>query len=262
MADTEADFVIPRPAATVVVVRQSDPGPEVLMVKRHHRAAFASSYVFPGGVLEPDDELAMTRCDHVTDDDANVELGIDCDGLCYYSAAFREVLEETGVLLASASVATDIDTSSIRDGLNDGSLRWIDFLERFDLRLPCELLHYVAYWVTPRTEPKRFSTRFFVAEMPEGQSALHDGGELTDSCWVTPADALRAGRAGEMKLPYVTRSTLRDIEQFDDVSQIVDWAKSRVANGLAKKLPAFVTVDGKDLIVMPDSPHYPDEFER
>ena len=41
--------------------------------------------------------------------------------------------------------------------------------------------------------PKRYSTRFFLAELPPAQVASHDGAELTDSCWMPAADVL-AGR--------------------------------------------------------------------
>jgi 8-oxo-dGTP pyrophosphatase MutT (NUDIX family) len=46
----------PRPAATVVVLRDSPDGPEVLMVRRTRGASFmADAYVFPGGRLEESD---------------------------------------------------------------------------------------------------------------------------------------------------------------------------------------------------------------
>jgi len=46
----------PRPASTVVVLRPSPAGPEVLMVRRHRGASFmADAYVFPGGRVEPED---------------------------------------------------------------------------------------------------------------------------------------------------------------------------------------------------------------
>ena len=42
-------------AATVVIVRDSALGPEVLMIERPDRGSFAGAWVFPGGKLEPDD---------------------------------------------------------------------------------------------------------------------------------------------------------------------------------------------------------------
>ncbi|HEX6835591.1 MAG TPA: NUDIX domain-containing protein [Polyangia bacterium] len=46
----------PRPAATVVLLRDAAGGPEVLMVRRHRGSSFmADAYVFPGGRVEPSD---------------------------------------------------------------------------------------------------------------------------------------------------------------------------------------------------------------
>jgi 8-oxo-dGTP pyrophosphatase MutT (NUDIX family) len=48
--------VEPRPAATVVLLRDSAAGPEVLMVRRHRGSSFmADAYVFPGGRVETED---------------------------------------------------------------------------------------------------------------------------------------------------------------------------------------------------------------
>lgn len=46
----------PRPAATVILLRDGEPGLEVLLVQRNPRARFmAGAWVFPGGAVDPSD---------------------------------------------------------------------------------------------------------------------------------------------------------------------------------------------------------------
>ena len=79
----------PRPAATVVVVREAAGGFEVLMVRRNDRVAFmAGAYVFPGGRVD-DEEIRRAAGD---------------DALAYRLAAVRELEEEAGVRVDSSSL--------------------------------------------------------------------------------------------------------------------------------------------------------------
>ncbi len=51
--------VAPRPAATVLLLRDSDSGIEVLMTRRSPTASFApGAYVFPGGNIDTADGQA------------------------------------------------------------------------------------------------------------------------------------------------------------------------------------------------------------
>jgi 8-oxo-dGTP pyrophosphatase MutT (NUDIX family) len=73
--------VEPRPAATVVLLRDSASGPEVLMVRRHRGSSFmADAYVFPGGRVEPEDQSGEGARD---------------DG--FAAAAVRELREEAAL---------------------------------------------------------------------------------------------------------------------------------------------------------------------
>lgn len=265
-----ATYATPRPAATVVVIRSGKGKPEVFMARRHTKAVFASYYVFPGGLLETADSQVHNLATGVTASDANAMIGIDEGGLDYYSAAIREAFEESSVLLARQADGCwafsdgSIDQQAIRqsrDRLNAGELSWADFLEENDFRPAYDSLHYIAYWVTPRFRSERFSTRFFLAVIPEGQLAVHDDGELIHSCWMTAADILAAGERGDMKLMYPTFSTLSDIAKHDSVDEVVKWAREKGRSGIAKLLPALVEIDGKDQIVLPGSPHYPSDFD-
>ena len=50
------DAVIPRPAATVLLLRDGAEGIEVFMATRHQRSSFMPGIlVFPGGAVDPDD---------------------------------------------------------------------------------------------------------------------------------------------------------------------------------------------------------------
>lgn len=237
------------------------------MLRRHSRAVFASHYVFPGGVLEACDTESHHRCSGVTAAQADSMIGIEC-GLDFYSAAIREAFEESAILLARTSDRSwafcDDSADSAdkyRTMLNAGQMSWSDFLEQNDLWPAYDSLHYFAYWVTPRRRRKRFSTRFFLAVLPEGQCAMHDERELTDSCWMTVDAILASHQRDEMKLMYPTISALRAIGQYDNIEGIVNWAKRRGDSGEAQLLPAFVEVAGKEMVVMPGDPHYPSEFD-
>jgi len=87
--------------------------------------------------------------------------------------------------------------------------------------------------------PKRYSTRFFLAEVPKAQAASHDGGELTESCWIPVAEILKARKNKVMKVPYPTRKTLKRLARFDSTSPMLEWARACGENGVICDQPAF-----------------------
>ena len=101
---TSANAPTPRPSSTVVMVRDANGFPEVFMVKRHERSSFGSAFAFPGGVLEPADSDVHANCAGLTESDANRQLDLGSGGLDYFSAAIRELFEESGVLLGRTSL--------------------------------------------------------------------------------------------------------------------------------------------------------------
>jgi len=167
------------PSATIVLLRNSDRGPELLMVKRRAGDAFGKRYTFPGGVVDDDESRARPFCEGISADAANTALHLKDGGLDYYSAAIRELFEETGILMARDSngdwLNDDCEIQTFRDELNNGQLSWSALLRRHNLRAACDALHYFSFWVTPLALPKRWSARFFLAEAPPRQEACHDG---------------------------------------------------------------------------------------
>lgn len=250
------DIAVARPSSTVVLVRATDAEPELFLVQRHAASSFGAAYAFPGGVVDPEDGAVHDFCKGLSSRTANANLGVKRDGLDYYSAAVRELFEEAGVLLANPDDVAE-GPEAARDALNDNSENWADFVQRNELDLLCHQLHYISHWITPEQQAKRYSTRFFLAVMPSGQRAVHCGGELTNSCWMTAHDALAAGREGAIKLHFPTIKTLETIERQKTMGDLVDWASSCVEWGITSMLPVVIERDGRPEIVMPGDKDYP-----
>src|ERR671918_236311 len=105
---------IPRPAATLILLRKGEAGPEVLMLQRVQTAVFlGGAYVFPGGSLEPQDNKLVSRVTGLTEAEANARLQVSSGGLAYYVAAIRECFEEAGILLARTKDGAEVAASRV-----------------------------------------------------------------------------------------------------------------------------------------------------
>ena len=247
-----SDIAAARPSSTVVLAREAAGAPELLLVRRHERSAFGGAHAFPGGVLEAADGRVADHCAGLSAGDADALLDVD-GGLDYFSAAVRELFEESGVLLATPG-KRGVDLVAARDALNDGTLDWHSFVVDNDVRLHCDALHYFSFWITPEALPRRFSTRFFLAAMPDDQNAVHCGGELTDSCWMAARDALAASRGGSIELHFPTIRTLESLAGCDTLDTLIEWAESRARAGVPCIFPEIekrgseerVIVSGRD----------------
>lgn len=241
-------MVSPRPSATVVLARDSASGPELLFVKRRSGDAFGEAYTFPGGVLDADEHKARPYCEGLSPRDANALLELESGGLDYYSAGVRELFEETGILLGAPGPVDE----ALRTRLHDGALSWPELLGELGFAVPCASLHYFAHWITPEALAKRWTTRFFLSGMPEGQSARPDGIEVTDYCWLTADDAVRSARSGEREIPFPTRVTAEWLAGKATVAELIDWTRERQSEGVRAILPTIGSQDGKRRIFMPD----------
>ena len=82
-------------------------------------------------------------------------------------------------------------------------------------------LVFFSHWTPPPIAPKRFGTWFFLAR-GAGQAVTIDGGEIHDSDWLSPADALTRRDAGEIEMAPPTWVTLHYLTHFDEVSAALD----------------------------------------
>ena len=265
---TETPTPAAKPSATIVLIREAASNPEILMVRRRAGDAFGDSYTFPGGVVDADETAAHAYCQGKSAEHVDTELGVTSGGLDYYSAVVRELFEETGILLArnrlgAWALSDDANSESLlrelRSDLNSGALPWAELLRTHDLCVACDALHYFSFWETPVRLPKRWATRFFLAQVPPGQDAEHDGNELTDSCWMTAEDVLSSGKNGDMKLPFPTIASLRTFAGFKTVAEMLAWASIQAETGVERILPVILGDDTPERVVLPGDPDFPSD---
>ncbi len=231
-APNETTIKPPRPAATVVVVRDAPLGIEVLLLRRAERGDLNSgAWVFPGGLVDAADRAALPYCRGVDEAAADKRLGLAAHALDYWAAAVRECFEEAGLLYAreraGAPLAVDTERAARleawRGPLQRGEQSLAALCHEEGLTLAADELVYFSHWVTPPGRAKRFDTRFFVARAPQGQDSSHDDGELVEQLWIAPAAALT--RVEPLKLMTPTLKTLEAIARFANVEALLAWAR-------------------------------------
>ena len=202
----------PRPAATVLLLRDSDAGIEVLMTRRSLTASFApGAYVFPGGGVDAADAAAHAHASRrATQSDLHLTQAI---------AAIRESFEELGVLLAhhaDGAAATAADIAAI-----DRKLPFASQCAAHGLQLAAAQVFVLAHWITDRDLPRRFDVPFLVARMPPDQTPVADEAEQFEPVWVRPADALARHTAGAFFIIFPTIRTLERLQAFDTVAAVL-----------------------------------------
>jgi 8-oxo-dGTP pyrophosphatase MutT (NUDIX family) len=194
----------PIPAATVVLVRDTEAGVETLMLRKNSKLAFGGMWVFPGGRIDDEDRIG----------------------------------------------AGDILTAARRAAVREAA-------EEADLVVDEPALAWISHWVPPGLAPKRYATWFFVARAPAGAVTI-DGGEIHDSAWMRPADALQRRDAGDIELAPPTWMTLHHLAEFDRVDDLLSDAATReprayqtqiarCAEGMAAVWDGDAAYDGDDL---------------
>ena len=234
----------PTDSATVILVCQPHRKPlEVFLARRHDSQSFmAGAFVFPGGQLEVSDaDFALSKFISAKDDFHPQFLLQDNAltekmALSFFVCAIRETFEETGVLFAHTKSGQSIDFGNTliqsrfaahRQALNMGEITLAELVKQEKLFLMPELLIPYSHWITPEILPTRFSTRFFLAELPAKQTAITDKDELTSSLWVTPHEALQMYRGGKIAMMPPTLKTLEEIAEFISLDELFAAARKR-----------------------------------
>jgi 8-oxo-dGTP pyrophosphatase MutT (NUDIX family) len=159
----------------LILIRQAEHGPEVLMGRRPPRSAFAPDvFVFPGGRLERSDfETRPARpldpaCARRAAASPRLAEALAC-------AAVRETAEETGLTLGDPA-APDLSSLTL-----------------------------LARAITPSNSPIRFHARFFLTDAANASGELGGDDELADLAFRPLGEALR------LPLFDITEALLRSL---------------------------------------------------
>ncbi len=201
-----------RPAATVLLLRDSEQGIEVLMTRRSMTASFApGAYVFPGGGVDAADALAHRQAKRrATQSDLHLTQAI---------AAIRESFEELGILLARKADGSLADGDDIAP--LDRKAPFTAQCATLGLTLMADEVFVLAHWITDRDLPRRFDVPFLVARMPTNQTPVADESEQFEPVWVRPADALARHEAGGFFIIFPTIRTLERLQHFATVDAVL-----------------------------------------
>jgi 8-oxo-dGTP pyrophosphatase MutT (NUDIX family) len=221
----------PRPAATVVLLRDAPAGLEVFLMKRHGLSdVLGGAYVFPGGKVDAADaEVDMAA--HGDQPASALHAGLGEAGIsettaaALYVAALREAFEESGVLFAQGGASAQQAAARLREGVGFNAM-----LAQEALRLQTSAILPWSRWITPvrpSVMNKRFDTRFFVAAVPGGQVARHDDFETTESLWLSPREALLQYWAGQIELAPPQIMSLAHLARHSAVDSVLAAARAR-----------------------------------
>ena len=219
-----------KPAATIALLRDSPSRMEVLLLKRDRNASFVpGAYVFPGGRVDPADwtKQTLASVDGLTTETAATRLGLvgtSPPAIAYYIAALREAFEETGILVgvgpnaqAPPTAAASVEVEVLRNGLMEGSVSFNEALKHLSCRIDGSSIEYLAHWITPEREPRRFDTRFFAARVQTDAEPIFDPREMTEARWLSPKEALARNQGGTLPMIFPTIDTLQRLADYTTV---------------------------------------------
>ncbi|MEW2622886.1 NUDIX hydrolase [Streptomyces sp. NPDC048106] len=235
LADGTLTPVSPKRAATVLLLKDTEAGPVIHMLRRRASMAFAGgAYAYPGGGVDPRDDDTRIRWAGPTRASWAQRLGVDEAGAqAIVCAAVRETYEEAGVLLAGPDPETVVDDTTGDDWEADRAAlvareqSFAEFLHRRGLVLRSDLLGAWARWITPEFESRRYDTWFFAAALPKGQRTRNASTEADRTVWIRPAEAAAGYDRGELLMMPPTIAALREMLPYGTAAEALTAAAAR-----------------------------------
>lgn len=230
-----------KPAATLIVMRErAGTVPELLMVERSSRMAFAAgAMVFPGG-----------RVDDADFDFAKVLGWTDLDDGAARIAAIRETIEEAGIPVGLIGTVTAEVMTEVRRQLHAGEAL-AAICERHGWRLELDALLPYTRWRPPILHSRTFDTRFYIVREPDsGIEATVDAVENRRLCWTSAQAVLDDAAADKAKIIFPTARNLERLAQYNSFSDVTD----DVQRYPSRLITTFIEEreDGRYLCIPPD----------
>ncbi len=226
-----------RLAASILILRDSTAGVEVLMVVRNKAIETASgAMVYPGGRLMDSDHVEGMAGQLVgTGSLQRADAGLRV-------AAIREAFEEIGMIPAGMSAGAEAHDdhlapiNHLRSAIDRNEADFGAALGTAGIMLDLAQLAPFARIVAPNIAPKRFDTHFYAVAAPTGQIPRVDGREITEALWVTASQALDMNARGERQILFPTRMVLHKLSSFATVASAISAAHAEPPQPLAPKL--------------------------
>ena len=225
-----SDSVKPIPSASILLVRDSRAGLEVLMQERPTTMKFApGAFVFPGGKV----------------DEIDASYPAEAEDAALRVSAIRELYEEAGVLLCdrlpSGFARHDTPEDFMADIVDTKTTLCVNDLVLF------------ANWVTPEMAPMRYDTYFYLAHDRHGQTVVPDMNETVSTHWVNPIQMLSEWEEDQVPLMFPTRLNLVKLARWKTVSEAIEEA---TAMPVYSVLPSLTVVDGLTTVSIPKEAGY------
>jgi 8-oxo-dGTP pyrophosphatase MutT (NUDIX family) len=243
--------VTPTLASTLLLLRNGTDGVEVLLMRRHKNINFAGgAFVFPGGKLDPADFALAQKLR------AGGASDLAEEDLAFRLAVIRETFEESGLLLARhRATGKQVDAADHRriEAAHREIADWQAMLDHEALVPAVDLLVPLNRWITPAQVPRRFDTMFYVAAAPDLQVERHDGSEMMESVWMSPATAIARHEASSEEILFPTIMQIRRLRGAANVTEALALA---AAIPLATITPVISRDGDGHIVTIPPTPGY------
>ena len=229
------------PAATLVVWRDGPSGPEILVVERSARMAFAAgAIVFPGGRID-DADRALAEVMGRPDEAAKV-------------TAIRETIEESAVIAGLAGAVEPGLGLTLQGELIQGA-DFVTLMAGHGLTVDFDALVPFARWMPAFKQPRKFDTMFFLARAPSGEWLPNpQPGECVAAEWASPDELVARVATGRANAIFPTKRNLERLANYRDYEAALADAR---AHSLDTIIPWVEEIDGEPHVRIPDDRGYP-----